>query len=449
MLGKKTRDAALGFGCSLGFLLFVFKFNEIVQEYKARKRIRKNIVVEPGLHRTLMRIFKKACSKREVGTVIMLCTSLLLRTMGSVWVARHWGKMVKMLVTRNFRDMQRLVVQFAGTSVFLSILNALLKYYIAKLREEVREKITLWCHDKYMRKNDMIFYKANKVGDDKIEHCDHQVLSQSLKPIVDFIVYSVDLSRVQGLTTPLTLYGWFAIASCISTVSLPPYGELAAQEQRLEGMFRGVHSELITNCEQVAFLGGEVPEKDRLNESFARVLRHLSKTTAMNFNSEILRQYLNKYFVTVIGLFLVSRPYFSSTWKNMEAMSTSIQVGWGGAARQTLPGLSDCTAFARLFYHRPSFVVLDECTNGISPGTCPFHLQQLTSPADVEQEIYDRCTQMNLGIFSISHKIELKEFHDWELHYKGDSVGGWEMFKCSETRYNFSGKYMGNQSRGH
>jgi len=30
---------------------------------------------------------------------------------------------------------------------------------------------------------------------------------------------------------------------------------------------------------------------------------------------------------------------------------------------------------------------------------------------------------MNLGIFSISHKIELKEFHDFELHYKGDAGG--------------------------
>ena len=60
----------------------------------------------------------------------------------------------------------------------------------------------------------------------------------------------------------------------------------------------------------------------------------------------MVRQYLNKYFVTVIGLFLVSRPvrlgtgqfadaknltsaaistYFVSTWKNMEAISTSIQ----------------------------------------------------------------------------------------------------------------------------
>ena len=59
---------------------------------------------------------------------------------------------------------------------------------------------------------------------------------------------------------------------------------------------------------------------------------------------------------------------------------------------------------------------------------------------DVEQSIYNRCTQMNLGIFSISHKIELKEFHDVELHYKGDVSGSWELLKCSETRGKYAGK---------
>ena len=28
---------------------------------------------------------------------------------------------------------------------------------------KVREKVTRWCHEKYLRKQDMIFYKANKV----------------------------------------------------------------------------------------------------------------------------------------------------------------------------------------------------------------------------------------------------------------------------------------------
>jgi ABC-type uncharacterized transport system fused permease/ATPase subunit len=128
----------------------------------------------------------------------MLALSLLLRTFGSVWVARHWGRIVKSLVTRKFGEMRRLVAQFGLYTISLAVLNALLKYYIATLRDQVREKITKWCHDQYLRKNDMIFYKANKVrararamsaggaergrgagqvGDHKVENCDHQITS--------------------------------------------------------------------------------------------------------------------------------------------------------------------------------------------------------------------------------------------------------------------------------
>ena len=113
------------------------------------------------------------------------------------------------------------------------------------------------------------------------------VLSQSLKPIVDFVVYSVELSRVQGLATPLTLYGWFAVASMISTVTLPPFGQLAAREQQLDGQFRGTHSELITHCEQIAFLSGEKPEKKQLDAKFMDLYNHCIKTINLSFRSEV------------------------------------------------------------------------------------------------------------------------------------------------------------------
>eukprot|EP01062_Namystynia_karyoxenos_P070226 TRINITY_DN65610_c0_g1_i1.p1 TRINITY_DN65610_c0_g1~~TRINITY_DN65610_c0_g1_i1.p1 ORF type:complete len:668 (+),score=280.39 TRINITY_DN65610_c0_g1_i1:93-2096(+) len=642
LVANRNRNGALGFGAACGFLMFVWKFNEKVQAYKAKKNIKKGTPVAAGLMRMMKRILSQTCDAREVKTVLKLSLMLLLRTVGSVWVAKHWGRIVSSLVTRNFTLMGSLVARFAGTTVALAVLNSLLKYYIATLKSEVREKITRWCHAEYMRPADMIFYKANKVGADKIEHCDHQitsdvdkfsdlfadVLSQSLKPIVDFLVYSIELSRVQGLATPLTLYGWFAFASCVSTVTLPPFGELAAWEQRLEGRFRGAHSELITNCEQIAFLGGERPEKNVLNRAFEAVLGHNRTSINLSFNSECLRQYLNKYFVTVIGLLLVGRPvrlglhdfpkytsdqiaqYFTSTWRNMEAMSTSIQdlfeltnrigklsglatrvdrlmhglkvrqpvlapeiaaakqgphpptfkrgcdlrfehvsvykpdgtllvrnlnfevkrgsrvlvtgpngcgksslfrvirhlwplvegtitmpdekeiyfltqvnfvpigtlrdlviyplshdemlkagrtdqdvmdvLNWahvspenirdgradlqftedGRVVRPKLPDVRDWSkdlspgqkqklAFARLFFHRPTFVVLDECTNGISP--------------DVEKDLYDRCSQLQLAVFSISHKLELKECHDYELHYNGDAEGTWVWSKCSDT----------------
>ena len=38
------------------------------------------------------------------------------------------------------------------------------------------------------------------------------------------------------------------------------------------------------------------------------------------------------------------------------------------SSKDLSPGQKQKLAFARLFFHRPAFVVLDECTNGISPG---------------------------------------------------------------------------------
>mmetsp|Transcript_60316 Transcript_60316/g.141112 ORF Transcript_60316/g.141112 Transcript_60316/m.141112 type:complete len:693 (+) Transcript_60316:67-2145(+) len=644
MVKHPRRSGVLGLGAGLLFLSFVSKFSERVQIYKAKNQKVKNAPREQveGLTDLMRFILGSTCSSREFLTVTKLSLMLLLRTVGSVWVSKHWGSIVNSVVSQDFTRLARLVSEFAGATVFLSGLNALLKYYISALRLQVREKITLWCHEKYMRPKDMIFYKANKVGQ-KIDNCDHQitsdverfsdvfaeVFSQSLKPIVDFLVYSVELSRVQGLTTPLTLYSWFAFASCISAVTLPPFGELAAGEQRLEGNFRGKHSELITNCEQIAFLGGERPEKDVLNNSFGELISHCKRSINLAFNSEVLRQYLNKYFCTVIGLVLIARPlrlrpaelpqftsdqiaqYFTSTWRNMEAMATAIQdlfeltnrigrlsgfatrvrqlmlglesrppvlneeiakaqrgpyppvfkkgphlkfehvsvyrpdgtllvkdlnftvergqrvlvTGGNGCGKSSLfrvirklwplvegtitmpedkeiyfltqvnfvpcgslrdlviypqsmeemkaagrtdddvrtclrwahvspqvehdgraqlefndggrivkprlddvrdwqkdlsPGQKQRLAFARLFYHRPHFVVLDECTNGISP--------------DVEHDLYDRCTRENMAVFSISHKIELKLFHERELRYLGDLEGKWQMSECSQTR---------------
>jgi len=639
-LAPSNFNAVLGFGAACGFLTFVSKFNERVQLYKTTNNIAKGAKVQDGLSQMMQDILVRTCGAREGGTIAKLCVMLLLRTLGSVWISKHWGLMVNATCSRNFSLLHRLVGKFAGVSISLSVLNALLKYYIASLRQQVRESVTEWCHTQYMRPGPMIYYKANKVGSEKIQNCDHQitsdverfseifadVLSQSLKPIVDFLVYSVELSRVQGLATPLTLYAWFALASCISTVTLPPFGELAAQEQHLEGRFRGAHSELIANCEQIAFSGGEEPERRVLDMHLRRLLSHCTRSIGLAFKSEVVRQYLNKYFVTVIGLFLLSRPlrlglngmdhytadqiaaYYTSTWRNMEAIATAIQdlfeltnrigrlsglasrvsrlmaglqrrpqeledkiaaarrgphppqfkqghllkfehvsvykpdgtllvrdlnfsvargqrvlvTGPNGCGKSSLfrvikglwplvegtitmpppkdihfvsqvnfvplgtlrdvviypqskkdmdaegrtdaeillclrwahvspevdgdnradlqfaemgkvvrpqlddvrdwqkdlsPGQKQRLAFARLFYHRPGFAVLDECTNGISP--------------EVEHDLYDRCTRLDLAVFSISHKIELKLFHDFELHYEGDWAGSWELRQCS------------------
>jgi len=75
-------------------------------------------------------------------------------------------------------------------------------------------------------------------------------------------------------------------------------------------------------------------------------------------------------------------------------------------------------AMARLFYHRPSYAVLDECTSAVSD--------------EVEGAIYQTCRQMNITTFTISHRLILAKHHDFILTL--DGRGGWDYHDIDQNQ---------------
>eukprot|EP01117_Protostelium_nocturnum_P016012 TRINITY_DN6262_c0_g1_i2.p1 TRINITY_DN6262_c0_g1~~TRINITY_DN6262_c0_g1_i2.p1 ORF type:complete len:146 (+),score=27.68 TRINITY_DN6262_c0_g1_i2:199-636(+) len=74
-------------------------------------------------------------------------------------------------------------------------------------------------------------------------------------------------------------------------------------------------------------------------------------------------------------------------------------------------------AMARLFYHRPLFAILDECTSMVS--------------GEVESKIYDTCKALGITLFTVSHRIELRKYHDKVLRL--DGKGGYEFFQVDHS----------------
>lgn len=78
-------------------------------------------------------------------------------------------------------------------------------------------------------------------------------------------------------------------------------------------------------------------------------------------------------------------------------------------------------AMARLFYHKPQFAILDECTSAVS--------------VDVEDTMYQYCKKSHITLFTVSHRKSLWKHHEYYLQM--DGRGSYEFKKIEPDTQQF------------
>lgn len=82
-------------------------------------------------------------------------------------------------------------------------------------------------------------------------------------------------------------------------------------------------------------------------------------------------------------------------------------------------GFQQRIAAARLFYHRPKYAILDECTSSLTP--------------EVEKTMYDEAKRLGITLMTVSHRRSLWRYHGWILQFDGQ--GGYVFTQLdAETR---------------
>ncbi|CUS20223.1 LAQU0S01e01794g1_1 [Lachancea quebecensis] len=68
-------------------------------------------------------------------------------------------------------------------------------------------------------------------------------------------------------------------------------------------------------------------------------------------------------------------------------------------------GVQQRLAMARMYYHKPRFAVLDECTSAVSP--------------QMEQKMYSHAQGLGISLISVCHRTTLWHFHNYLLKFDG------------------------------
>jgi len=184
--------------------------------------------------------------------------------------------------------------------------------------------LTTHLYNEYLK--DFTYYKMNNL-DNRISNPDQllttdverfctsitELYSNISKPLLDIIIYVQRLSVTIGGQGPSIMMFYLFLSGTFLTHLRRPTSRMTVSEQQLEGEFRYVNSRLITNAEEVAFYRGNIREKQTMMTAFNRMVSHLRRFLEFRFTMGFVDNIIAKYLATVVGFFVVSRPFFSPT----------------------------------------------------------------------------------------------------------------------------------------
>lgn len=274
--------------------------------------------------KAILKIIIPGVFSAEAGFMLLVAAALVSRSICDIWMIQNGTSIESAIIGRNAPLFKGHLARFMAAMPLISMVNNVLKLGLDELKLRFRTRLTRHLYDEYLK--DFTYYKMNNL-DNRISNPDQllttdverfctsitELYSNISKPMLDIVIYVQRLAVTIGGQGPGIMMLYLFLSGVLLTHLRRPVSRMTVSEQQLEGEFRYVNSRLITNAEEVAFYRGNAREKRTMLTAFTRLVNHLRRFLEFRFTMGFVDNIIAKYLATIVGFFVVSRPFFSTT----------------------------------------------------------------------------------------------------------------------------------------
>ncbi|KAF8433308.1 ABC transporter transmembrane region 2-domain-containing protein [Terfezia claveryi] len=324
----------------------------------------------------LLQIVVPGVRSKEARLLVTHTVFLVVRTLISLYVAELDGRIVSALVRGKGKEFLGGVIWWMCVAVPATFTNSMLSYHQCKLALQYRTRLTQHIQDQYL--SNLTFYSLGNL-DDRIKNADQlitvdvakfsnslaELYSNLAKPLLDMLIYNIQLSRNVGGEGLFFMSLLVQISANIMRALTPPFGKYVAEEARLEGDFRFQHSRLINYSEEVALFSGHESEKISVDKSYFTLIKHVNYILRKRLYHGMMEDFVIKYFWGALGLGLCSIPVFFGI-PSKEGKNASLGDRTENFVTNRRLLLSSSDAFGRLMFSYKEITELAGYTSRVS-----------------------------------------------------------------------------------
>ncbi|KDR76478.1 hypothetical protein GALMADRAFT_67361 [Galerina marginata CBS 339.88] len=290
------------------------------------------------LRAILFRVAIPSWRSPEAGIVVLHSSFLVLRTVLSILVARLDGRIVRDLVRADGKGFLKGLGLWFLLAIPSTFTNSMIRHFQSLLALRLRTRLTRYLHDLYLSSNpDLRYYRAPNYleGVDQYLTADVEAWSNAvsgvygnvLKPSLDLLLFTSQLSRSLGVRGTLLLFlNYYGTVSILRAVT-PAFGRLAAVEARLEGDYRAGMGRVGREAEEVAFYNGGARERDILTNAYMKLIKHVNSIYRTRIAYEWTEDYVIKYLWSAAGYALIAVPILYTRTKQSLGIQDSSKKG--------------------------------------------------------------------------------------------------------------------------